>query len=316
MPGRPYRVLAVDDEPEVTRLLGALLRGADYDTRTAATAAEARRTFEEWRPDVVLLDLLLPDADGLDVLRAFKDRQPDSEVIVLTGDATIPRAVEATKAGAFTFVPKGGEPDALLTHVASALEHKRLVDENRALQQQLRDRFRYANIIGKSRKMHDLLDLVESVAASDANVLIVGENGTGKELIANALHANSGRSRRPFIKINCAAIPKDLIEAELFGYRKGAFTGALVDREGLVEQAEGGSLLLDEIAEMPTYLQTKLLRVLQEREYRPIGSDRIVRVDFRLVCATNADINVDLPLARGPATSTRPCGSVASACRS
>jgi transcriptional regulator with PAS, ATPase and Fis domain len=138
--------------------------------------------------------------------------------------------------------------------------------------------------------MHEALDLVRSVAASDANVLIVGENGTGKELFANALHANSKRARGPFIKINCAAIPKDLIESELFGYRKGAFTGALTDREGLFEMAEGGSLLLDEIGEMPTYLQTKLLRVLQEREYRPIGSDRIVRVDLRLVCATNADI--------------------------
>ena len=142
--------------------------------------------------------------------------------------------------------------------------------------------------------MHEVLELVESVAGSDANILIQGENGTGKELIANAIHYNSKRAKGPFIKINCAAIPKDLIESELFGYKKGAFTGAQTDKEGLFEMAEGGSLLLDEIGEMPPYLQTKLLRVLQEREYRPIGSDRIVRVDFRLVCATNIDLDAAL----------------------
>jgi transcriptional regulator with PAS, ATPase and Fis domain len=149
-------------------------------------------------------------------------------------------------------------------------------------------------VIGKSKKMQELFELIESVAASEANILIQGENGTGKELIANAIHYNSKRSKGPFIKINCAAIPKDLIESELFGYKKGAFTGASIDKEGLFEMAEGGSLLLDEIGEMPSYLQTKLLRVLQEREYRPIGSDRIVHVDFRLVCATNIDLDAAL----------------------
>ena len=149
-------------------------------------------------------------------------------------------------------------------------------------------------MIGKSKKMHELFELIESVAASEANILIQGENGTGKELIANAIHYNSKRSKGPFIKINCAAIPKDLIESELFGYKKGAFTGAGSDKEGLFEMAEGGSLLLDEIGEMPSYLQTKLLRVLQEREYRPIGSDRIVHVDFRLICATNIDLDAAL----------------------
>src|ERR1700688_4296915 len=150
------------------------------------------------------------------------------------------------------------------------------------------------NVIGKSRKMQELFDLVESVAASEANILIQGENGTGKELLANAIHDNSRRSRGPFIKINCAAIPKDLIESELFGYKKGAFTGAMMDKEGLSELPEGGSLLLDEVGEMPPFLQTKLLRVLQEREYRPIGSDRIVHVDFRLICATNIDLDAAL----------------------
>ncbi len=168
------------------------------------------------------------------------------------------------------------------------------VGENLLLKQKLEGQFRFGNIIGKSKKMHEVLELVESVAGSDANILIQGENGTGKELIANATHYNSKRAKGPFIKINCAAIPKDLIESELFGYKKGAFTGAQTDKEGLFEMAEGGSLLLDEIGEMPPYLQTKLLRVLQEREYRPIGSDRIVRVDFRLICATNIDLDAAL----------------------
>ena len=166
--------------------------------------------------------------------------------------------------------------------------------EHQQLKEQIRGQYSFANIVGQSKKMKELFELVESVAASDANILIQGENGTGKELIANAIHYNSNRVKGPFIKINCAAIPKDLIESELFGYKKGAFTGANTDKVGLFEMAEGGSLLLDEIGEMPPYLQTKLLRVLQEREYRPIGSDRLVHVDFRLICATNIDLETAL----------------------
>ena len=182
----------------------------------------------------------------------------------------------------------------LLALLEKAIERTDLRTRSQQLKQKLEDRYKFANIIGRSKKMQDLFELVESVAASEANILIQGENGTGKELIANAIHYNSKRPKGPFIKINCAAIPKDLIESELFGYKKGAFTGAMADKEGLFEMAEGGSLLLDEIGEMPPYLQTKLLRVLQEREYRPIGSDRIVHVDFRLVCATNIDLDMAL----------------------
>jgi DNA-binding NtrC family response regulator len=285
------RVLVIDDEPEMIEWLSTLLGHGGHEVRSASTGGAGRELFAVWRPAVVIVDMMLPDEDGLQLLRHFRQAGPDAEVIVLTGHATVPKAVEAMRAGAHSFLEKPVDPDALLAWVQRALERQQLVGENEALKRQLEDRFTYGNIIGKSRKMHEVLELAQSVAASDANVLIVGENGTGKELIANALHANSKRARRPFIKINCAAIPKDLIESELFGYRKGAFTGALTDREGLLEAAEGGSLLLDEIGEMPTYLQTKLLRVLQEREYRPIGSDRIVRVDFRLICATNADID-------------------------
>ena len=195
-------------------------------------------------------------------------------------------------------------PTGMLALLEKAIERHRSPGREPAAQDRSwQDRYKFGNIIGRSKKMQELFELVESVAASEANILIQGENGTGKELIANAIHYNSKRSKGPFIKINCAAIPKDLIESELFGYKKGAFTGAMIDKEGLFEMAEGGSLLLDEIGEMPPYLQTKLLRVLQEREYRPIGSDRIVHVDFRLICATNIDLEMALregQAARGP----------------
>jgi DNA-binding NtrC family response regulator len=250
--------------------------------------------FKTWRPDAVLTDMMLPDVDGIELVRRFKDINPQSELIVVSGQGNIPRAVEAIKAGASYFLEKPIDADGMLALLEKAIERTDLQAENIQLKQKLQDKYKFANIIGRSKKMQDLFELVESVAASEANILIQGENGTGKELIANAIHYNSKRSKGPFIKINCAAIPKDLIESELFGYKKGAFTGATMDKEGLLEMAEGGSLLLDEIGEMPSYLQTKLLRVLQEREYRPIGSERIVHVDFRLICATNIDLEAGL----------------------
>jgi DNA-binding NtrC family response regulator len=291
---RRFRVLAIDDEPSTLEWLKLLLEGENYDVRTALVGARGDELFRTWRPDIVVLDMILPDVDGLELLRRFKATSDEIEVIVITGHGSVPAAVSAMKTGAYSFVEKPVEPTALLAVLEKAVERRELRFENEQLKKQLQGPFKLANIIGKSKRMHDLLELVESVAASDANILIQGENGTGKELIANAIHYNSKRSKGPFIKINCAAIPKDLIESELFGYKKGAFTGALGDKEGLLEMAEGGSLLLDEIGEMPPYLQTKLLRVLQEREYRPIGTDRIVRVDFRLICATNIDLDTAL----------------------
>ena len=291
---RKKRVLAIDDEASMTEWLQILLEHAGYEVRTALIGTRGEETFKSWRPDAVVTDLMLPDMDGIELVRRFKEANPDVEVIVISGQGSISRAVDAVKAGASYFVEKPVEPEGLLALLEKAIAHRDLQAENQELKRQLQDRYKFANIIGKSRKMQELFELVESVAASDANILIQGENGTGKELIANAIHFNSLRAKGPFIKINCAAIPKDLIESELFGYRKGAFTGALTDKEGLFEMAEGGSLLLDEIGEMPAYLQTKLLRVLQEREYRPIGSDRIVHVDFRLICATNIDVDAAL----------------------
>ncbi len=291
---RKRKVLAIDDEPSMVEWLKVLLENEGYEVRTALIGTRGEEIFRSWNPDAVVTDMMLPDLDGIDLVRKCKALQPDVEVIVITGQGNIPRSVEAVKAGAFDFLEKPIDADRLLDKLEKAIKQKSLTDENEQLKQKLQDRYKFQNIVGRSKPMQELFDLVESVAASEANILIQGENGTGKELIANAIHYNSKRAKGPFIKINCAAIPKDLIESELFGYKKGAFTGATADKEGLLELAEGGSLLLDEIGEMPAYLQTKLLRVLQERDYRPIGSDRVVHVDFRLICATNADLDAAL----------------------
>jgi DNA-binding NtrC family response regulator len=291
---RKKRVLAIDDEPAMAEWLKILIEHAGYEVRTALIGARGEEIFRAWHPDAVVTDLKLPDIDGIELVRKFKQLAPETEVIVVSGQGNIPRSVEAVKAGAFDFLEKPVDADRLLDKLEKAIKQKTLISENERLKQKLQDQYKFQNIIGKGQKMQELFDLVESVAASGANILVQGENGTGKELIANAIHYNSKCSKGPFIKINCAAIPKDLIESELFGYKRGAFTGATMDKEGLLELAEGGSLLLDEIGEMPPYLQTKLLRVLQEREYRPIGSERIVHVDFRLICATNSDLDAAL----------------------
>ena len=291
---RKRKVLVIDDEPSVTEWLRILLEHAGYEVKTAHIGTRGEELFRSWLPDAVITDLLLPDIDGTELVHRFKQLDPESEVIVISGQGNIQRSVDAVKAGAFDFLEKPLDVERLLDKLEKAIKQKSLWDENEQLKAKLHDRYKFQNVIGRSRLMQELFEFVENVAASDANILIQGENGTGKELIANAIHHNSKRSQGPFIKINCAAIPKDLIESELFGYKKGAFTGAAMDKEGLFEMAEGGSLLLDEIGEMPAYLQTKLLRVLQERSYRPIGSDQIVHVDFRLICATNVDLETAL----------------------
>jgi DNA-binding NtrC family response regulator len=292
---RRRRVLAIDDEPAMTEWLRMVIEAGGYDVRTALIASRGAEIFSEWHPDVVVSDLTLPDLDGISLLRRLKGLDPGATVIVISGDGTLERAVEAGQAGAFQFLEKPVRQERLIETISRAIDEAG-ADRPVVARHSTRESGRSADgeIVGQSKRMRDLFDLIDSVAASDANILIQGENGTGKELIANAVHASSSRVKGPFIKINCAAIPKDLIESELFGYKKGAFTGAATDKVGLLEAAEGGSILLDEIGEMPPYLQTKLLRVLQEREYRPIGSDRLVHVDFRLICATNIDLDVAL----------------------
>jgi DNA-binding NtrC family response regulator len=293
-PKRRKRVLAIDDEPAMTEWLKMVIEAEGYEVRTALIGTRGEEIFKQWHPDVVVTDLMLPDLDGIQLLRKLKEIDAWPEIIVISGQGTISRAVEAGQAGAFYFLEKPVSQDGLMDMLRKAIDRTQERAEHQQLKEQIRGQYSFNNIVGQSKKMKELFELIESVAASDANILIQGENGTGKELIANAIHYNSTRVKGPFIKINCAAIPKDLIESELFGYKKGAFTGATTDKIGLFEMAESGSLLLDEIGEMPPYLQTKLLRVLQEREYRPIGSDRLVHVDFRLICATNIDLDVAL----------------------
>lgn len=267
--------------------LRKLLIEEGFTVDTAATGAEAIELFDVGGHHLAICDLQLPDMDGLEVLRHMKDARPTTEVIVVTGYGTVAKAVEAIKAGAFYFVEKQFDFSQILPLIEKALERRDLMAETANMRRQLSTRSEYFNIIGASKKMQTIYETIDSVAKSDANVLIVGESGTGKELIANAIHYGSLRSKKPFIKVNCAALPKELIESELFGHTKGAFTGAHADKEGLVQHAAGGSLLLDEIAEMPIELQPKLLRVLQERSYRKVGSEKTFAVDFRLISSTN-----------------------------
>src|SRR3989449_7340008 len=284
---RDIRVLVVDDEPMMSDSLRQHLSDEGYAVDTAASGAEAIDLFDGGAHHLAICDLQLPDMDGLNLLRHIKDSRPSTEVIVVTGYGSVQRAVEATKAGAFYFVEKPFDFEELQLLIQKALEKQELKAWAADMRHQMSTRSEYFNIIGASKQMQTIYETIESVAKSDANVLIVGESGTGKELIANAIHYNSLRSKKTFIKVNCAALPKELIESELFGYTKGAFTGAHADKEGLVQHAAGGSLLLDEIAEMPVELQPKLLRVLQERSYRKIGSEKTYTVDFRLICSTN-----------------------------
>src|SRR6266850_2346403 len=284
---RDIRVLVVDDEPMMSDSLRQHLADEGYAVDTAANGGEAIDLFDGGAHHLVICDLQLPDMDGLEVMRHMKDAKPSTEVIVVTGYGSVQTAVEATKAGAFYFVEKPFDFEELLPLVDKALERRELMAETANMRRQLSTRAKYFNIIGSSKQMQTIYETIESVAKSDANVLVVGESGTGKELIANAIHYNSLRAKKPFVKVNCAALPKELIESELFGHAKGAFTGAHADKEGLVQHAAGGSLMLDEIAEMPVELQPKLLRVLQERSYRKIGSEKTYAVDFRLICSTN-----------------------------
>ena len=283
------RLLIIDDEPDASEFLRVLVEPRGYLVRTAATAAEARQVLQTWQPEIVLMDLVLPDADGLSLLREFKEASPECQIIMVTGYGSVTKAVEAMRSGAFTFIEKPVENEIVVAMLEKAGEKFEMSAENRRLKEELREHTTFANIVARSDSMRQLFHMIKMVAPTDASVLIQGENGTGKELVATAIHEHSTRKARPFIKINCAAIPSELMESELFGHKKGSFTGAISDKVGLMEMADGGSLLLDEIAEMPPALQVKLLRVLQEREFRQVGGNRTIRPNFRLMCATNQD---------------------------
>jgi len=284
---KPRNILVIDDEEQMLDSLRLNLQQTGYSVSTAASGEAGLALFEGGGFDLVLCDLQLPDVPGMEVLKKLKEMHPATEVIIISAYGSIENAVEATKAGAFHFVEKPFEFDELQLLIDRALERQELIEESEGLRRTLRERTTYGNIIGRSKKMQDIFEMIEAVAKSDANILIVGESGTGKELIANAIHYNSHRSKKQFVKVNCSALPKELIESELFGHTKGAFTGAARDKEGLIASANGGSILLDEIAEMPLELQPKLLRALQERIYYRLGSEQPIEVDFRLICSTN-----------------------------
>ncbi len=282
-----FNILVIDDEEHILDALRLNLEQTGFSVSTAKTGEEGLALFENQDYDLVLCDLQLPDMAGTAVLKKLKENRPSIEVIIISGYGSVSNAVEATKAGAFHFVEKPFEFDELQLLIERALERKSLIEQGEELRRTLRQRTTYGDIVGRSKPMQNIFEMIEAVAKSDANILIVGESGTGKELIGNAIHYNSHREKGPFVKVNCAALPKELIESELFGHTKGAFTGAARDKEGLIARANGGSLLLDEIAEMPLELQPKLLRALQERKYYRLGSERPIEVDFRLICATN-----------------------------
>ncbi|HPU57560.1 MAG TPA: sigma-54 dependent transcriptional regulator, partial [Verrucomicrobiota bacterium] len=279
-------ILIVDDAADIRDLLSTILR-SDYEVNEAESGAALKEAFAQNQPDVVLLDIKLPDADGLDLLPQIKKQWPETEVIVLTGNATFEAAVEATKRGAYHFLNKPFDTNTLLVTVQRALDHKQQNEENSSLRRALSTMSGGSSPVFQSAAMQAVVRTVERVAPSDVSILITGESGTGKEVIADLIHALSPRSKGKIIKINCAALPRELIESELFGSVKGAFTGAHSDREGLFRQAEGGTLFLGEISEMPIDTQSKLLRVLQDQEVRPVGGKVSYKTNCRIVAATN-----------------------------
>jgi two-component system NtrC family response regulator len=286
----PFRILVIDDEPTQLELVGGFLRKQGFEVVAAASGRAAVARFKQEPFDLVLTDQRMPDLSGLDVLEAVRAASPETAVVIMTAYGTIETAVSAVKAGAADYLAKPLNLDELLHRIHQIQDRRRLLTENRELRAALAERHRVEGIIGESGAMQEMLSVVRRVAPSDATVLIRGESGTGKELIARALHYASPRAARPLVKVNCAALAESLLEAELFGHEKGAFTGAVTARKGRFELADGGSLFLDEIGDLPAHLQVKLLRVLQEREFERVGSSRPVKVDVRLLAATHRNL--------------------------
>ncbi len=282
-----YKAIVIDDDVATLELMKFQLDAEGFNVTTAENGQAGINFVAETEFDIILTDLNLPDFDGIEMVRRCKEISPDTEIIMITGFGSTDKTIEATKAGAFHYVEKPIEFEELLLLIEKAIDRKRQSAEIKELRGKLSSRNSYEGVIGGSRAMQDIYEIIESVAESDANILILGESGTGKEVVANAIHYKSHRSKKPFVKLNCSALPKELIESELFGHKKGSFTGAIGDKEGFLGRANGGSLLLDEIGEMPASLQPKLLRVLQERIYYRVGDDKPQSVDFRLISSTN-----------------------------
>jgi DNA-binding NtrC family response regulator len=283
------KILIVDDERDMLENCVRILR-PHYECVTMDNPKEALQLVESERPDLLLTDLKMPEVDGLMILRRAQEIDSELPVIIFTAFATIQSAVEAVKQGAFDYLPKPFSVDQLKLAADRALKQRRLAQENRRLREQLETTYQFENIVGRSQAMTRIFELVRKAARSEANILVSGESGTGKELIARAIHANSPRKGEAFVPVDCASLPEQLLESELFGHERGAFTGAVKTKPGLLEVAHQGTLFLDEIAELPMSLQVKLLRTLQEREVRRVGGTKMIDVDVRLVAATNRDL--------------------------
>jgi DNA-binding NtrC family response regulator len=285
----PITVLIVDDEELLVKSCGQILSSEGYTVYTEGRGRNALEVVRRQRPDIVLADLNLPDTDGLALLKEIKKLAPDTLVVMITGFATVDSSVEAIRAGAYDYIPKPFTATQLRILIGRAAQQVKLLRENAGLRDQLKKHFGFDNIIGTSESIQKVFGVVSRVAPTDASVLISGESGTGKELIARAIHANSRRSGRPFVALNCAALPEHLLESELFGNEKGAYTSADHQRRGLLETASGGTFFLDEVSEMSMELQAKLLRVIQERVIRRVGGESEIAIDVRWVSATNRD---------------------------
>ena len=284
------KILVVDDEEIMRDVLSTLLAAENYSVDFAHNGAQALEKARESDYSVVLLDLMMPDMDGLQVLEQFRKMESNPVTVILTAFASIEKAVKATKLGAFDFITKPFKNDEILLAVKNAAEHRRLLEENLRLKKSLRERYNFKNIIGKSAAMQQVFDLIAQVAPRRSTILVQGDSGTGKELVAKAIHASSGRADAPFVAINCGNIPSDLLESEIFGHAKGAYTGATSSKKGLFEVADGGTLFLDEVATISLETQAKLLRVIQEREFRRLGGLENIKVDVRIIAATNRDL--------------------------
>lgn len=291
---RTPKVLIIDDEPLMRISISDALKVEGFSVRETGLGKEGITLFRDFSFDVVITDLRLPDLDGIEVLKACKRYSPDTMVILITAHGSVDTAVEAMKYGAYDYITKPFSMDELLLMVKRVIRYKDLEEENLLLKEQVEGRYNFSGIIGKSERMQEIFDKVKIVSQTDSTVLILGESGTGKELVANAVHYNSVRKKEPFVKISCAALPETLLEAELFGYEKGAFTGAVKQKKGRFELAHKGTFFLDEIGEISPAIQVKLLRVLQEKKIDRLGGTETLSVDVRIICATQRDLKKEV----------------------